>query len=259
MRCSVLACMLAGSALVLAVPAQANIVLFDTGEARPVLFDSAGQGNHVSTYVGWGSGNLAPGQEQRWSAQAFSLPAGNWDLTQIDANYFLLDANVPPERIGIRIWSRSGQTAAAPSGEVFIGDVAAPALVADPRIPGSPQWLGVLDLSGLSISLGGGDYYLSIFGMRSTGSGGGIGWLANPEHGINLVDPTGGDAFMWRSVQYPSPGFATYTLGSNILMQSPGMDPLDRYNAAFTIHGIPSPGALALLILGGAVGLRRRR
>lgn len=237
--------------------AQAQMIVFDTGPTRTVLFDSTGQGNHVSTYVGYGSGNLAAGQEQRWSAQPFTMPAGSWDLTQIDANYFHLNASIPPEQIGIRIWSRDGQNAPAVAGELFSGAVMAPTLVQDPRMPAGTTYLGALDVAALNINLSGGDYYLSLFAMQS-GSGGGIGWLANPEFGINLVDPASGP-FMWRSLTYPSPGFTTYTLGSNILQQQPGLDPNDVYNAAFTIHAIPAPGAMMLLALGGVFAGRRRR
>lgn len=248
----------AASLFVAAGAAHAQVVVFDTGPTRPLLFDSTGQSNHVLTYVGWGSGNLAVGQEQRWSAQPFVLPLGQWQLTGIDANYFILDAANPPDQIGIRIWSRTGQNAPGVPQEVFAGSVPAPTLVADPRIPGNPLWLASLDVNALSINLPGGDYYLSLFGIRTTGPGGGIGWLANPEFGINLVNPASGP-FMWRSVQYPTPGFATYQLGANILMQDPTLDPNDVYGAAFTLRAVPTPGAIVLLSLGGLLAARRRR
>jgi hypothetical protein len=241
-----------------AAAAQGQVVVFDTGPSRTVQFDASGQSNFATTYVGYGAGNLAAGQEQRWSAQPFVMPAGSWDLTQIDANYFHLNAAAPPEQIGIRIWSRNGQNAPGSGDELFIGTVPAPMLIADPRMPGNPAYLAELNVSALNINLSGGDYYLSLFGVHSSQGSGGIGWLANPEFGINLVNPASG-AFMWRSVQYPSPGFTSYQLGAGTLQQMPGLDPNDVYGSAFTIYAVPAPGAMALLGLGGFVAARRRR
>jgi hypothetical protein len=247
----------AAAAMAATGAASAQTVLFDTGPTRQILFDPAAGGNHTLTYVGWSSGNLGAGLEQRWSAQPFTIPAGSWDLTKIDANYFVSGAGI--DAVGIRIWSRTGQNAPGPLDEVFAGQVPAPTLAPDPRISGSPSWLAEMDVSALGINLSAGEYYLTIYGIDSTGAGGNIGWLANPEHGINFVDPATNEPFMWRSAQYPSPGFVQTSFPSSIIMQQPGLDPNDIYGAAFTIHGIPTPGTLALLGLGGLLAARRRR
>jgi hypothetical protein len=40
---------------------------------------------------------------------------------------------------------------------------------------------------------------------------------------------------MWRSERYPTPGFSSWT--SATITQAPGLDPADRWRAAFTLEG----------------------
>jgi len=221
-------------------------VLFDTGAPRQVIF----QGN--STFLGWTSGNPSASQPQRWTAQPFDLPAGNWDVTQLDAYYFVPDGNAVTD-INWIIWSRDGQ--ASP----IDGDIIAEGSVAEfgCGAGGCPAATDPVQIP-VNVNLDGGEYYLTIYGVDAAGSNTSIGWSTNADNGINFFNG-GGDAFMWRAEQFPSPGFAEYNLTADVLSQTPGLDPNDLYNAAFAVHGVPEPATLALLAMGGVAILRRRR
>lgn len=228
-------------------PAQAGINLFDTGPPNPVLF------NDALTFLGFSAGFLSDDFPQRWSAQAFTLPAGTWDITQIDVDYFI-PVGSEFDQLNWVIWSRTGSD--APGAQIAAGSVAAPVGIDDPEIDGVEDWLH--QFSPVGLQLDGGDYYLTIYGEDSKPSDhpANAAWLTAAADGINILD-VDGNPFMWRSVSQPDPGFQVYTLAG--LTNSKGQDPLDVFNASFTIYGVPGPGSLALLGVAGLIGRRRRR
>lgn len=211
--------------------ASAQILLYDTGVHETVLF------NGSATNLGWTSGNAGATQPQRWTAQPFTLGAGDFTINEIEAEYFVPGAD--PTDIGWVIWERIGETAPTQANEVASGMVAYGGVAGAPfAIPG--------------VSVPSGDYYLTVYGVGST-----IGWFTAAPDGINFIDPTG-NPWMWRSSEFPTPGMQVYQLDPSILSANLG-DPDDIYNAAFRLRGVPAPSSLALLGLGGLVAMRRRR
>ncbi len=186
---------------VMSVTATAEQVLYDTGFSVAVLF------NGTATNLGWTSGNnRAGGQPQRWTAQPFTLPAGNWLITQINAEYFIPTTSGPVTDIGIRIWNRTGEAAPTDADEVFSG------VVPNPGGEGDNIW-SEFSL-GNGVALAGGDYYLSVYGIDAAGADAFIGWFTGAPDGINFIDGGNGNPYMWRSSTYPTPGFEFYQLGS---------------------------------------------
>jgi hypothetical protein len=122
----------------------------------------------------------------------------------------------------------------------------------DPRVPGTEDWLH--QYTGLSIDLGAGDYYLTIFADGGTAPNSAA-WLT----GADLQDPALEQDFAWRSAQFPSPGFQMYA-PSTILPGAGMTDPLDRWNLSYTLIGTPIPEPASMVVLGfGALALLRRR
>jgi hypothetical protein len=194
--------------------ATAQSVLFDTGVAGLCVNNGTGG----LTYLGWSSGNAGAGFEQRYAAQAFTLPAGEWVVTQLQPRYFLTGA--APTSIGWILYSRTGQTAPTQADEIASGTV--PFTVETDPIP-------------VNVPLSGGEYYLTIYGI----GGALIGWYTNAQgpDAIPLQDANG--YFLWRSAQYPVPGYERYT--TSAFSPAPGTDPTKFYCAEFVIRGDPAP------------------
>lgn len=203
------------TALIAVAPAQQ--VLFDTGIAGLCINNSTGG----QTFLGWTSGNAGVTQPQRWSAQPFTLPAGNWNITSIDPAWFLVTGQIPTD-VGYKIWSRSGQVAPTLATELYSGSV---------------PWLGIAgEPMPVNLTLPGGDYYLTIHGI-----GGYFGWYTNAQgpQAIVFTDPLlpAPSTFMWRSSTYPAPGFAQYTTAA--FSPDPGTITANFYCAEFILLGDP--------------------
>ncbi len=207
-------------------------ILYDTGAHDTVLFNAA------ETNLGWTSGDGGAGLEQRWTAQPFAINERS-QVTSIFASYFVPGAN--PTDIAWTVWNRSG--AAAPVD----GDQVA---------SGSAPFVDVTASLATNFVLEPGDYYLTVYGVGAT-----IGWFTNAPNPINFQDANGA-SWMWRSAQFPSPGFAQYQLDPSVLdVVDPINDSRDYlYSAEFRLEGVvPTPGAAALLGLAGLGAARRRR
>lgn len=217
-------------------------VIWDTGAPHPVVF------NGNVTYLGYTSGHAGAGLEQRWAAVPFSVPAAGAVVNQIDVDYFIA-AGQEPTGVTFVVWQRSGLSAPTTMVTSFAMPLAIPA--DDPRIPGADLYLN--QFTGLGLALAGGDYYLTVYGNGDPGAGT-IAWLT----GGDLQDESLEQGFMWRSAQFPSPGFAAYAPAA--IQPDAGQDPDDRWNPSMTIYGdvLPAPSSLALLGL-GAIFARRRR
>lgn len=209
-------------------------------EQGKVLYDSGppNRGNLEGdiTYLGWTSGYMQPGYEQRWSAHPFTIPEGTWDITQINADYFIGDDF---DLLDYIIWQRNGQECPVQGDELIQGTIASPVSRDDPRLPQTDLYLHQIEVD---FQLEGGDYYLTIYGRRSDGQPGSLAWLGNTENGIPLLNPSsnpnpGVDAFFWRSAQFPNPGFAEYNLPKNTWDSLPGQEPNQLYTVCFTIFG----------------------
>ena len=85
-----------------------------------------------------------------------------------------------------------------------------------------------------------GDYYLTAYASNSACATtfSNFAWFISAYEGINLLD-SAGLPFNWRSVTYPTPGFAKYTALNGTYTVQTGADPNDLYNTAFDIFGSP--------------------
>jgi hypothetical protein len=207
--------------------------------------------NGADTYLGYSSGNLSAGNEQRWAAIPFTVGGPGWEINQVDIDYFLAAGQTPTD-IHYIIWNRTGLTAPttmATSGILgahFVG-------VDDPRVPEAEDWLH--SFTGLNIALTPGDYYFTAHGGPDPGQA--MAWLT----GGDLQDEALEQDHMWRSQTFPAPGFVVYN-PPNVLPGANMADGQDRWNPSFTMFGevVPEPGTI-LAIAGGLalLALRRRK
>lgn len=207
-----------GAIACLATLASAQVTLFDTGPHAVCLFNGA------ASNLGWTSGFAAATQPQRWCVQPFTLPAGNWHITQIAPEYFTPVGNVATT-IAFKIWSRTGQVAPT---------------VADELVSGSNPWIADGTALNTDFVLAGGDYWLTIYSDSAVAATA-IGWFTNAQSGIHFIDPVTLVPFMYRGVTYPPPSWAFYELPPATLAPSGGSDPNKLYCAAFKISGEAAP------------------
>jgi hypothetical protein len=229
-------------ALILAAPAiGADPMLWDTGAPHIVNF------NGTETYLGYSSGNLGAGLEQRWAAVPFRISLSNAIITQIDVDWFVQPGQ-EANSVNYIIWHRNGLD--APTVDYSSGVLGAfGAGVDDPRVDGLEDWLHQYVTY---IPIPAGDYYLTIYGDGGTAPNN-TPWLT----GGDLQEEALEQAFMWRSATFPSPGFVAYA-PANILPGAGMTDADDRWNPSFTLYGTPEPSTLALLMGLAVLGLRRR-
>jgi hypothetical protein len=230
------------AALAVGSPALAQVTLWDTGAPHQVNFNGA------DTYLGFSSGNLGAGSEQRWAAIPFRIDVPGAVITEVDVDWFIV-AGSEADNVNYIIWNRTG-LAAPVNGNQFAMGVLGPfaAGIDDPDVPITDDWLHIY---AVNIPIPVGDYYLTIYGDGGAAPNNAA-WLT----GGDLQDETLEQGFMWRSATFPAPGFQMYS-PANILPTA-GQDPDDRWNPSFTLMGVPEPASLTVLAL-GALCLHRRR
>lgn len=240
-RCTLLGAVLSACAPVLAD----SVALWDTGAPHMVNF------NGTDTYLGYSSGDLGAGAEQRWAAIPFRIETLNNDavIDQINIDWFI-PAGGEADNVNYIIWNRSGLAAPVDGNQFASGTLGAyGAGIDDPRVSGTEDWLHQYPVN---IPIPDGSYYLTVFGDGGTAPNN-VAWLT----GGDLQSEALEQAFMWRAAQFPSPGFVAYAPGT--ILPGAGMtDADDRWNPSFTIIGTPEPTAIALLLAGIAIRLRRR-
>jgi len=215
------------SHIVTAAYETTKVPIWDTGAPHTVLF------NNQEVYLGYISGNYSATLPQRWSAIPFSIPAGGARISQVDADWFVVDGYQGAE-VRYIIWRRTGLNRPVDGDQVAQG-VLGPytAGMDDPRIPGGEDWLHRYSM--LDIFLPEGDYYLTIYsdgiGAGNTTGFTALAWLT----GADLQPAAVEQNFMWRSARFPTSGFQVYA-PTNILPKA-GQDPKDRWNCAFVLYG----------------------
>jgi len=232
---------LAGAGDITATFAQ---VVYTTGLQQFVI--NAG----ANTNLGLSSGSLSAAQPRRWLARPFNVPnpgAGNasWDLSQIIAKGFV-PAGTTNETLNWIIWSADAAFAVAPTAadQVASGSVPFP-VPFDDALDDAATASHPIDLDP-PVNLTEGNYYLTVYGARADdfANGGAVAsnfaWFIYSPGGITQLTGAGA-AFSWRSVNFPTPGFAIYQ-GLGAFQVQPGDDQLDVYNNAFTILGSPVAG-----------------
>jgi hypothetical protein len=201
----------------------------------------------TNTNLGLSSGSLSAAQPRRWLARPFTVPtpgAGNasWEITEIIAKGFV-PAGSLNETLNWIIWEADAAFAVAPvdGDQVASGSVAFPVpfddALDDAANASHPI---VIDPP---VNLTPGNYYLSVFGANANDFAAGgtlvsnFAWFIYSPGGI--IQTTGaGAAFSWRSVDFPTPGFALFQ-GLGAFQVQAGDDPNALYSNAFTILGSP--------------------
>lgn len=218
-------------------------VLWDNGAPHPVNF------NGTDTNLGYSSGNLGAGLEQRWIAAPFRITSPGTVIDTIEADWFIV-AGSEAETVNYIIWNRNGLVAPVAGDEFSSGVLGAyGAGVDDPRTAAVDDWLHIYSVN---IPIPVGDYYLTIYGDGGAAPNN-VPWLT----GGDLQDEALEQQFMWRSATFPAGGFQQYA-PANILPGAGMTDPDDRWNPSFRILGIPEPASLALLSVGALLFVRRR-
>ncbi|MGC8783056.1 MAG: lectin-like domain-containing protein [Armatimonadota bacterium] len=213
--------------IVTAVYESTKSVVWDTGAPKTVI------SNNQEVYLGYISGNYSATLPQRWSAIPFRIPPGGAVISQVDADWFVVDG-YQGANVRYIIWRRTGLNRPVDGDQVAQGVLGAySAGVNDPRIPGGEDWLH--RYSNLDIFLPGGDYYLTIYsdgiGAGNTTGFSALAWLT----GADLQPSEIEQDFMWRSRSFPNPGFEVYA--PNSIQPKAGQDPKDRWNCAFVLYG----------------------
>jgi hypothetical protein len=203
------------------VEAFGQVVLWDTGPPKMVNFNGA------DTYVGYSSGDLGAGLEQRWAAIPFRIDFPNAVITRMVIDWFVVVGS-EADRVNYIIWNRNGLSAPVDGEQFSSGVLGAYGVgIDDPRVPEVEDWLHQYDVN---IPIPEGDYYLTIYGDGGTVPNNAA-WLT----GANLQDEALEQNFMWRSAMFPVPGFVVYN-PANVLPIG-DQDPDDRWNPSFTLYG----------------------
>lgn len=213
--------------IVRAVYETTKASIWDTGAPKTVL------SNNQEVYLGYSSGNVSATLPQRWCAIPFRIPAGGAVISQVDADWFVVDG-AQGANVRYIIWRRTGLQKPVDGDQVAQGVLGPYAAgVDDPRIPGGENWLH--RYSNLNIALPAGDYYLTIYsegiGAGNTTGFSNLAWLT----GADLQPSDVEQDFMWRSAQFPNPGFEVYAPAS--IQPKSGQDPKDRWNCSFVLYG----------------------
>jgi len=205
--------------------------LFNTGGTQPVIF------NGGLTNLGFSSGDLGPGLEQRWSAMPFTLgdpgPGQVWRVLSIQAAGFE-PAGVVNELLEFKIWSRSNLQSPPTGADPVLVEGAVP-FPTPFDIPGNPANEG--HEIETDFTLPAGDYWLTVYASNSSGGAqpSNFAWFINAQNAIHILDPVSGDPFQWRSATFPIPGFLATSFAA--VQPAEGFDPDALYSCGFRILG----------------------
>jgi hypothetical protein len=203
--------------------ARGTTVLWTTGAARTIDY----QFTTFRSYTGFGyvSGYYDATMPQRWAAVPFRLDEPS-RITQLDAYYS--NPKGYATNVEYRVWNRTNLE--APTSVAATGSLGPYVSVANEEAAAYQPSLH-LHQNSVDVTLPAGNYYLSIYAT-------GPAWIAWWTGG-GLQDSALESNYIWRSLEFPSPGFLpwTFTGSSNLLA-----DPRDVYNLAFTLGGTASAG-----------------
>ncbi len=215
---------------VLTMATSFEYVVFSTGPQHP-LVSTAG----ALTNLGLSSGCISATSQQRWLAQAFTVPstAANWDISKMTVKGFV-PAGMVNETLNYVVWDRlTGNPAPTAAQQRLTGSVPFPVGYTG----GADNAANASHDINVAFSLPAGDYYLTAYASNAACATtfSNFAWFLSAYDGINLIDATG--PFAWRSANFPAPGFVRYTLAGYTM--EAGANPNDMFNTAFDIFGSP--------------------
>lgn len=199
--------------------------VWDTGPPKTVIF------NGTESYLGFSSGNIGVGLEQRWWAAPFSIFDAPTVIDEVHINYFI-PAGFEGDNIRYKIWQRTGFN--APGALVHEGVLGPMGPGIDnPEVPGAENWLHIY--TGLNIPLPPGDYYLTIYGdgnSQTLTQFQNAAWLTGAANDTVAYN----NNTAWRSATHPAPGFQVYTTAAVQPTAFLG-DPREIWNVSFKLFG----------------------
>jgi hypothetical protein len=195
-------------------------IMATSGGPHSVIF------NNAQTFLGFSSGNLGSGFEQRWWAAPFILE-GDTTATSVDVWWFIV-AGSEFDNVHFIVWKRTNLDKPVDGDQVVEGDLGPFDDGVEPA-----GWLHIY--SDLNIELPAGDYYFTMYGAGGDAPNNAP-WLTGGGAQLEELERDGA----WRSAQFPNPGFVDYAPAS---VQAPASmsDPEDRWNVCWTLRGSAGP------------------
>lgn len=207
------------------IPTETSHCLWDTGHPKTVIFNGA------ESNLGFSSGNIGPGLEQRWYAAPFTVFDQPATIQEVHTYWFTVVGS-EADNVKYKIWQRNGFNApGALVAEGVLGPFSAGIDI--PENGFVDDWLHVY--TGLNITLNPGDYYFTMYGdgnsntLTATQN---TPWLCGAAN--DSIAYNNGQA--WRSATHPAPGFQPYA-PANVAANPFHGDPNERWNVAFAFFG----------------------
>lgn len=216
------------------------ISLTNTGAQIPVRDLAAG----TNVNLGLSSGALSAAQPRRWLARPFTIQIADDDnaaqLEEIIGKAFI-PAGVTVDSLTYIIWNRAeGNPAPVPADQIVAATVPLPTPFDDPiDNAANASWPIVVDPP---LVLCPGQYYLTIYGANANDFAAGgpsasnWAWFIYSNGGDRLLDGNG-QAFSWRSGNFPAPGFVFYNALNGVYATQVADDPQALYTNAFKLNG----------------------
>lgn len=231
--------------------AKAAGVFWDTGNQNPVLL------NGVLTHTGYLAGEiLSVNRPNRWHAVPIIVPTGGVSITNVEFEW-LIQPGYEAANVRLKVLNRTNLNAPNNAGlqvaDILLGSYGPG--TDDPRINGVDDWLHSYDLSSSPLVLNAGNYWLIPYAQGDVDP-----MFPTQDHaiahfagawGASEVDPleqtpTGSfpNGFMWRSTNWPSPGFQSFD-GAGAILPSPGnqLENVDTYNFNMLLEASNVPNA----------------
>lgn len=206
------------------LPTETSHCLWDTGQNKTVWFNGA------ESNLGFSSGNLGAGLEQRWYAAPFSVFDQPATINEIRIAWFIV-AGSEADNVKYIIWQRNGFNApGAIVSQGILGPYAAG--IDNPDVPGLEDWLHIY--TGLNINLNPGDYYFTMYADGNTNTftaTQNAAWLCGAAQ--DSVAYNNGSA--WRQANTAG-GFQVYA-PANVAPNPFHGDPNERWNVSFSMYG----------------------
>ncbi len=223
-------------------------VVYTTGPQKFIVTSAGANQN-----LGLSSGAISAASKQRWLARPFTVPTpdagGNaWDVTQLVVKGFQ-PAGVVNDTLHYTIWKRTNFNKPVDGDQLFSGSVPYP-VPFDDGLDSAATASHAINIDP-PVTLAPGNYYLTVYASNPNdpAAGGSVfsnfAWFIYSPNGIPMIDQSiATGVFSWRSVTFPTPGFAVYQALTGNSVQA-GDDPNQLYSNAFNVFGTPTTIASA--------------